>query len=103
MENPVRFADSERVINTKSNLSFEVLRDIAAHLCLDISTMMPRKSHLDALVHLRNNIAHGARPRHLDYANFEEHASSLVQLMEEFERILIRAIENRTFFQNTNV
>ena len=98
MENPVKFADSERIINTKSNLNFDVLRDIAVHLCLDISTLMPWRSHLDALVHLRNNIAHGARPRTLDYTNFEEHASSLISLMEEFERSLIRALEDRSFF-----
>lgn len=98
MENPVKFADSERIINTKSNLNFDVLGDIAANLCLDISALMPWKSHLDALVHLRNNIAHGARPRTLDYTNFEDHASSLIALMEEFERSLLKALEDRSFF-----
>jgi hypothetical protein len=98
MENPVKFAESERIINTKSNLNFEVLRDIAANLCLDISALVPRKNHLDALVSLRNNIAHGARPRTLDFTNFEEHASSLISLMEEFERSLIIGLEQRSFF-----
>lgn len=101
LENPVEFAQSERLINTKSNLNFDVLEDIAAHLCLDISALSPWKRHLDALVHLRNNIAHGSRPHTLDYADFNEHASSLVAMMEEFERTLIRALENRSFCMNS--
>lgn len=97
MENPVIFADSERMINTRSNLTFDVLEDIAAHLCLDISALMPWRRHLDALVNLRNNIAHGSRPRTLDCQIFEEHASSLIVLMEEFERSLIRTLEDHSF------
>lgn len=97
MEDPVRFEDSERTINTKSNLNFDVLMDIAAHLCLDDAALVPWKHHLNALVHLRNNIAHGSVPSSLNYDIFEEHASWLINLMAEFEDILIRALEGRTF------
>lgn len=97
MENPVKFAENERMINTKSNLNYDVLLDISNHLCLDISTLIPLKNHLDALVHLRNNIAHGARPRTLDYKDFEEHASFLINLMEEFEKCIVKALEDRSF------
>jgi hypothetical protein len=97
MENPVKFAESERAINTKSNLNFDVLEDIAAHLCLDMSSLSPWKQHLNALVHLRNHIAHGSRPHTLDYSNFQEHASSVIELMEGFERSLSRSLEDRSF------
>jgi len=63
MENHVRFADSERTINTKSNLNFNVLMDVAAHLCLNnAACFVPWRQRLNALVHLRNNIAHGSVP-----------------------------------------
>lgn len=97
MENPVRFADSERIINTKSNLNFDILMDIATHLCLDNNAFMPRKHHLNALVHLRNNIAHGSIPNGLNYNIFEKYASSLIDLMEEFEKIIVNALDKRNF------
>jgi hypothetical protein len=97
MENPVRFADSERIINTKSNLNFDILMDIATHLCLDNHALMPWKHHLNALVHLRNNIAHGSIPNGLNYNIFEKHASSLIDLMEEFEKIIVNALDKRNF------
>jgi hypothetical protein len=100
MENQVRFEDSERIINTKSNLNFDVLEDIAAHLCLDISNLLPLKQHLNTLVHLRNNIAHGARPNTLDQTDFNNHAASVVALMEAFENSLVMALEERTFCEN---
>lgn len=97
MENPVCFADSERIINTKSNLNFDILMDIAAHLCLDNNAFIPLKHHLNALVHLRNNIAHGSIPNGLNYNIFEKYASSLIDLMETFEKIIVNALDKRNF------
>jgi hypothetical protein len=97
MEDPVLFSDSERTISTKSNLNFDVLMDIAAHLCLDPNSFLPWKHRLNALVNLRNNIAHGSIPTTLNYDLFEEHASTLINLMEGFETILLHALEDRHF------
>lgn len=97
MEDPVRFANSERTINTKSNLNFDVLMDISNHLCLDSTPLVSWKHHLNALVHLRNNIAHGSIPNLLDYNVFEEHAASLINLMEAFEGILNRALKRQRY------
>ncbi|SPD74229.1 hypothetical protein PITCH_A2190003 [uncultured Desulfobacterium sp.] len=94
---PVKFEETERAINTRSNLNFDVLEDIAAHLCLDISPMLPLKRHLNALVHLRNHIAHGSRPHSLGYSHFQEHASSVIEIMEGFERSLARSLEDQNY------
>lgn len=102
MENSVRFADSERIINTKSNLNFDVLMDIGTHLCLDTTAFVPWKHHLNALVHVRNNIAHGSNPSVLNYDAFEQHAASLISLMEKFENILAQALENQSFCKSKN-
>lgn len=58
---------------------------------------MPWKHYLNALVHLRNNIAHGSIPSGLNYDIFEKYASSLIDLMEEFEKIIVNALDKRNF------
>ena len=94
---PVTFHSAEKEIDTKSNLKYSVLEDIANHLCLDISALITWKAHLNALVHLRNNIAHGSRPTSLSYGDFDKYACSMVALMEAFEQVLCNAVNNRAF------
>lgn len=94
---PIRFADAEKAINTRSNLNFSALEAIANDLCLDISGLMPRKRHLDAIVQMRNTIAHGANPRTLGSSDFEQHATAMLGLMEDFERVVLNSIRNASF------
>ena len=84
-------------INTKSNLNYVVLDDIAKHLCLDISAMAGWRASLNGLVNLRNNIAHGARPQGLSYKEIDDYASDTLSLMEAFETVLSEAAKNRAF------
>ena len=53
--------------------------------------------HLNALVNLRNNIAHGSFPSTMDYDIFNEHAKSAIGLMESFENIVIHNLNIRNF------
>ena len=94
---PVAFRDREKEVDTKSNLDFDTLRNIADHLCLDISALAGWRNPLNALVHLRNNIAHGARPSRLTYPDFNEYAHMALSLMEGFEDVLSSAVTNRAF------
>lgn len=94
---PVEFRDTEKEVNTKSNLNYVVLEDIADHLCLDISQLAGWRTSLNSLVHLRNNIAHGARPRGLSYSDVDDYARSTLSLMEAFEMVLTTAARNRVF------
>lgn len=94
---PVTFSDAEKTIDTKSNLNFKVLERISTFLCLDISGLVGWKPHLDALVHLRNNIAHGFPPNKMRLSDFDQHVSSTITLMEDFENILILSITNGVF------
>ena len=94
---PVLFSNTEREVNTKSNLNYAVLEDIAAHLCLDISAMAGWRASLNALVNLRNNVAHGARPQGLSYKEIDDYASHTLSLMEAFEAVLSEAARNRAF------
>jgi hypothetical protein len=97
MDNCVEFADSEKNINTKSNLNFAILEEISRHLCLNISTLEPWKHHLNVLVNLRNNIAHGSFPSSMNYEIFEESACSLMALMESFENVIVNTLLSHGF------
>lgn len=97
MDDCVKFSESERSINTKSNLNFDVLKDIADHLCFNISILNKHKRHLNALVNLRNNIAHGSFPSTLNYDLFNEYAESIMLLMADFENIVLDNLELRKF------
>jgi len=97
MDDCVRFSENERNIHTKANLKFEVLQDIADHLCFNISLLNTYKRHLNSLVSLRNNIAHGSFPSSMDYDIFNEHAESVIGLMEGFENIVIYNLGLRNF------
>lgn len=97
MDNCVEFADGEKNINTKSNLNFAILEEIAKHLCLNIAPLEPWRHHLNALVNLRNNIAHGSFPANMNYEIFEEHACTLMSLMESFENIIVHTLQTHGF------
>jgi len=94
---PIRFGDVEKAINTRSNLNFSVLQEIANDLCLDIGGLALRRRHLDALVHIRNSIAHGCNPQPLKYSDFDQQATNMTALMEEFEEVVLDAIRNMRF------
>lgn len=96
---PVEFRDTEREVNTGSNLRYDVLEDIANHLCLNIATMAGWRVSLNALVNLRNNIAHGARPKGLSYKDIDDYVLSTLSLMEAFEKVLSTAARNRAFYR----
>ena len=100
LDGSVSFSDTEKAIDTKSNLNYEALEMIASSLCLDIDCLIGWKSHLNALVHLRNNIAHGSRPTSLTFSDFDNNASTTFRLMENFEKVLISALKTKTFFAN---
>ena len=100
LDKPVVFEEKEKAIDTKSNLNYDVLERTTQSICLDITPLTPRKRHLNALVNLRNNIAHGSSPRTLTYQDFHAHASETMKLMEQFEQILVSALRARGFCTN---
>ncbi len=97
LSKPVSFGLEEKSIDTASNLKYQVLESIASSLCLDISPLGSSKHHLDSLVELRNNIAHGARPTTLRYADLDSHITRTLGLMEGLERALVQAVQARAF------
>jgi hypothetical protein len=71
-------------INTKSNLSSEVLREIVATLGLDYSRFLTKEKLIDEkLLHNRNNIAHG-RFLIVTFPEYVVLHDEILALMQEF-------------------
>ena len=97
LDTSVVFSDTQKAVYTASNLNYSMLEKMAASICLDVTPLSPCKRRLDALVNLRNQIAHGAKHKALTRSDFENHAATVMALMETFEQVLISAIHKRAF------
>jgi hypothetical protein len=69
------------IINTKSNLTFEVLKEILFILDLDDNHINSQKDLIDDLVKARNHIAHGEF-QIVDYATFIHTYDDVIALMD---------------------
>lgn len=80
-----RFGKSgEQIVDTRSNLSMEVLREIGLVIGLDISSFEDEGSFIDkALLDRRNHIAHG-RELPIEEKDFEDVADRTIALMRMF-------------------
>ncbi len=91
------FDRRQREIDTKSNLMFDVLDEIATSLCLDITPLRDHKRKLDALVNRRNNIAHGGRDQNLTEETVEEYRELVLTLMTALESTLLSALQAKSY------
>ena len=71
----------KNIINTKSNLKFDVLKEILFILDLDDSHIDNQKDLINDLVALRNHIAHGEQQL-VDYETYENFFNDIISLMD---------------------
>ena len=84
-------------VDTKSNLGFEALDGVCRDLGLGPPPSTINRQRLNALVHLRNNIAHGSSPSTLERSVFEQHAETAISAMLSIETMIIDAISNARY------
>jgi len=77
----------KNIINTKSNLSFNVLQEILFILDLEDSHVDSQKELINDLVNERNYIAHGEHTL-IDYETFENFYDDIIALMEYLRTII---------------
>lgn len=83
--------DSDKVINTRSNLQVDVLCEILAVIGIDNTLFMANKLYIDEqLLKYRNSIAHGEDTRRneeikLDAITYRELHSKIVELITTFD------------------
>ncbi|GEK33117.1 MAE_28990/MAE_18760 family HEPN-like nuclease [Kurthia sibirica] len=101
------------LINTQSNLNYEVLEEILLSLSLDITQFQTKDNLIDAnLLNIRNKIAHGEYYSYLDTTNYnldmEKQTKSnflilyddILTLMETFKDMIIDAALDESYLAN---
>lgn len=86
---------TKNIIKTKSNLKFEVFKDICQILCIDIEPFSKKDAVIDDLVNTRNTIAHG-NYQNISYKMFCDFYNDTVTLLET----LRTELENATALDN---
>lgn len=79
LNNPINF-NAKGNIDTKSNLRFDVFKDICYTLCLNISSFEYKHANIDDLVDNRNNIAHGNYIK-ITYKMFTDFYDDTIELL----------------------
>lgn len=85
----------KNIIQTKSNLKFDIFKDICYLLCISIEEFEKKKAMIDELVDSRNTIAHGNYLK-IDYHMFCEFYNDTINLLE----LLRTEIENAVALDN---
>lgn len=99
MTEPLKFDKAEREINTKSNLLFKVLEELATALGLDRSLLSSHKSKLNDLVRKRNSIAHGARAENVTSVEVDRALGCARGLFKVIEDCLHVAVDSRSYLR----
>lgn len=85
----------KRIVNTESNLSFKLFKEILISLNLDHSRYTLRDKYIDReMLKQRHEIVHGEDYRRIDY-NYEELYKEVIWIMEDFRNQIIEAAEEK--------
>lgn len=91
----------KNIINTKSNLKFDVLKEILFILDLNDPHIDSKKDLINDLVTQRNHIAHGEQQL-IDYETYENFLNDIIALMDYLKTIIENnAVQEK--YKNKNV
>ena len=92
----VLYWDPKKFISTKSNLNFDVFSDILGKIGVELAPYETKKHKIDALLSLRNSVAHGERPT-ITADNALEYLAIIRELIEAFKADLLNLIAEERF------
>jgi hypothetical protein len=90
----------DRVVDTKSNLSPDVLRKMLFQLGLSYSTVEQHQSNLAKLLGIRNAIAHGDRLRVPADLELADYIASAFAIMAFLQNEIFVALQNQVYLRN---
>ncbi|CAK1705038.1 MAE-28990/MAE-18760-like HEPN domain-containing protein [Vibrio crassostreae] len=94
--------DEDIVVNTESNLKYEVVFNILGQLGLDTSTFELKEHFINSkLLRCRNAIAHGDRVNDEDLADtYTELESELLGMIETFQSLIRNAVDSKSYLKD---
>jgi len=81
----------EKIINTKANLGFEVLKQILFTIGLDFKKYSSKEDAIESLRDLRNNIAHGRNPPIPNLKVYENIHAEIINIMTSIKNDIVNA------------
>lgn len=88
----------ENIINTKSNLAYNVIQENMYILGLDYNFFIDKQRTINKLVRLRNSVAHGSQRDPIEFIEYEKLEKKIFEIMEDLIKYLFEfCLEERYF------
>ncbi|MGI2138297.1 MAE_28990/MAE_18760 family HEPN-like nuclease [Shewanella baltica] len=88
----------KNIINTKSNLKYDVFKEILFNVDLCLHGINKKKDLIDSLVDTRNHIAHGEY-KYISYIDYDEFNTEILSLLERIKTIIENSAINKEFLK----
>jgi hypothetical protein len=88
--------DSKKLVKTRSNLKYEVFKEILFHIGLNTSKYDLKEKKIDSLVSIRNSVAHGEKPS-IDLDEATEFVGIVQDIIEGFKTDILNYISTENF------
>lgn len=99
----IRFSDSdgERIINTDSNLSYELFAEILKSINID-NIYQTKQNYIDSeMLKNRHSVVHGEKIN-LEEFNYDETYEQVIGIMENFKEQVLHAASNMNYLKTLN-
>ncbi len=88
---------NEKVINTKSNLNYDIFQENFYLFGLDYNYFDSYKEFINKLVNLRNSVAHGSQKTPINFNDFQNIELKILELMEKIIVYLYNYCEKKNY------
>lgn len=94
-------SDGERIINTESNLSYELFSEILKSINID-NIYHTKQNYIDSeMLKNRHSVVHGERIN-LEEFNYSETYEQVIEIMESFKEQVLNAASNMNYLKALN-
>lgn len=90
---------SDKVVDTKSNLSADILRKMLFRLGFAYPTVDPHASNIEKLRGIRNAIAHGDRLKMPKEQDVKDYVTTALDVMRFLQNEIFKALHQRTYLR----
>ena len=93
----------DKIIDTKSNLTYVVLQENLYVLGLEYDLFSEKKDKINKLVHLRNSIAHGSQKELIEFNDLEMLETEILGIINTFITYLYKFCEDKEYLTGSQI
>lgn len=87
----------EDVVDLEANLKPSVIRKLLFQIGLPYDSLAGKDGYVHRLLEYRNDVAHGTRKEGFEAKEYSEIESAILELMQDFKALLLKAFADRVF------